>query len=134
MDEVADYNIKRWKALAQANALFTRPYLQLDAAAARAKIDPEGRLGEPAVRVGDGHRPACRVDHETQSIGWTRPSAGASFNSDGLDCRQWDGPALFSERSSFAPRHRLRVPIENELGAFDSRQGWSLAQYWPTVT
>lgn len=46
MDEVASYNIERWKALTKANALFTRPYLQMDAAAARAKIDPEGRLGE----------------------------------------------------------------------------------------
>ena len=46
MDEVAQYNIERWKALTKANALFTRPYLQLDAAAAREKLDPEGRLGE----------------------------------------------------------------------------------------
>ncbi|CAN5549392.1 hypothetical protein BH10CHL1_BH10CHL1_12490 [soil metagenome] len=46
MDEVAHYNIKRWKALAEANALFTRPYLDLDAAAAHAKLDPEGRLGD----------------------------------------------------------------------------------------
>ena len=46
MDEVANYNIERWKTLAEANALFTRPYLQLDAMAARAKLDAEGRLGE----------------------------------------------------------------------------------------
>ena len=46
IDEIAQYNIERWKALTKANALFTRPYLNLDAASARAKIDPEGRLGE----------------------------------------------------------------------------------------
>lgn len=46
MDEIAQYNIERWKALAEANALFTRPYLDLDATAARAKLDPEGRLGD----------------------------------------------------------------------------------------
>src|SRR4051812_4374534 len=46
MDEVAQYNIERWKALTQANALFTRPYLEMDAKAAREKLDEEGRLGE----------------------------------------------------------------------------------------
>ncbi|MEW5717905.1 MAG: class I SAM-dependent methyltransferase [Chloroflexota bacterium] len=46
MDEIARYNIERWKALTKADALFTRPYLNLDTAAARARIDPEGRLGE----------------------------------------------------------------------------------------
>ena len=46
MDEVAQYNIARWKALAEANALFTRPYLNLDVVTARAKIDAEGCLGE----------------------------------------------------------------------------------------
>jgi SAM-dependent methyltransferase len=46
IDEIAQYNIERWKALTKANALFTRPYLNLDATSARAKIDPEGRLGE----------------------------------------------------------------------------------------
>jgi SAM-dependent methyltransferase len=48
MDEIAQYNIARWKALAQANALFTRPYLDLDASSARQRVDPEGRLGEVA--------------------------------------------------------------------------------------
>lgn len=46
MDEVAQYNIERWRALTQTNALFTRPYLTLDEAAARARLDPEGRLGD----------------------------------------------------------------------------------------
>lgn len=46
IDEVAQYNMERWKALTRANALFTRPYLQLDATTVRERIDPEGRLGE----------------------------------------------------------------------------------------
>ena len=48
MDEVAAYNIKRWRALAEARAIFTRPALDLDAASARAMIDPDGWLGELA--------------------------------------------------------------------------------------
>ncbi len=46
MDEIAHYNIQRWKALAKANAVFTRPYLNLDVASARAKLDSQGQLGE----------------------------------------------------------------------------------------
>lgn len=46
MDEIAHYNIQRWKALTQVNALFTRPYLNLDESSARQKIDPEGTLGD----------------------------------------------------------------------------------------
>lgn len=46
MDEIAQYNINRWRALSKANALFTRPLLNLDVSSARARLDPEGRLGE----------------------------------------------------------------------------------------
>jgi SAM-dependent methyltransferase len=46
MDETARYNMERWKALVDANALFTRPALDLDLASAREKIDPEARLGD----------------------------------------------------------------------------------------
>ncbi len=46
MDEIAQYNILRWKALNSINALFTRPALQLDVTSARQRIDPEGRLGD----------------------------------------------------------------------------------------
>jgi SAM-dependent methyltransferase len=46
MDSVARYNLERWHRLAQANALFTRPYLDLDPAAARSRLDPDGRLGD----------------------------------------------------------------------------------------
>lgn len=48
MDETAKYNIARWKALADANALFTRPYLDLTPATARESMDPEARLGDLA--------------------------------------------------------------------------------------
>ena len=48
MDDVARYNVERWQALVEANALFTRPALHLDAASARELVDPEGRLGELA--------------------------------------------------------------------------------------
>lgn len=44
MDDVARYNRERWNALARANALFTRPYLDLTAEAARERLDSEGRL------------------------------------------------------------------------------------------
>ena len=44
MDEVAAYNQARWKALADADALFTRPRLDLDAESARRWIDPDRLL------------------------------------------------------------------------------------------
>jgi SAM-dependent methyltransferase len=45
-DDVARYNVARWAALARAGAVFTRPWLDVDAAEARARLDPDGRLGE----------------------------------------------------------------------------------------
>ncbi|HEU5014754.1 MAG TPA: class I SAM-dependent methyltransferase [Roseiflexaceae bacterium] len=48
MDDVAIYNRERWQALARANAVFTRAYLDLDTDSARAYLDPEGRLGDVA--------------------------------------------------------------------------------------
>jgi ubiquinone/menaquinone biosynthesis C-methylase UbiE len=46
MDELTKYNISRWKALVEADALFTRPALNLDTVSARDRLDPEGRLGD----------------------------------------------------------------------------------------
>jgi ubiquinone/menaquinone biosynthesis C-methylase UbiE len=46
MDEAARYNQQRWRALAQANALFTRPQANLDEEQARERIDPRGRYGD----------------------------------------------------------------------------------------
>ncbi|HJU60715.1 MAG TPA: class I SAM-dependent methyltransferase [Candidatus Binatia bacterium] len=50
MDELTKYNIARWKALVEADALFTRPALTLDRISARHMLDPEGRLGDIASR------------------------------------------------------------------------------------
>lgn len=46
MDEVARYLQERWKRLGEAEAIFSQPWLDLDAAAARGKLDPEGILGD----------------------------------------------------------------------------------------
>lgn len=48
MDELAHYNIQRWNALVDANAVFTRPALDLDPSLAQERIDPERRLGDVA--------------------------------------------------------------------------------------
>ena len=50
MDKIAKYNAERWRALVEANALFTRPALNLDIASARERVDAEGRLGNLAGR------------------------------------------------------------------------------------
>ncbi len=52
MDDVAVYNQARWRALAEADALFTRAALNLDADSARARVDPDGWLDSlDGVRV-----------------------------------------------------------------------------------
>lgn len=48
MDDIARYNLERWRALAKANAVFARPQLDLDADSARQLVDPERRFGEIA--------------------------------------------------------------------------------------
>lgn len=48
MDDVAKYNIERWQVLPEANAVFTRPYLDLDQDSAREYLDPQRRLGDVA--------------------------------------------------------------------------------------
>lgn len=50
-DEVYRYNEERWEALAEADALFTRPMLDLDAEKARAYLGLD-RLGIPADLAG----------------------------------------------------------------------------------
>lgn len=45
-DEVYSYNEKRWEALVRANALFTRPHLDLDQKTALHRLDPSGRIKE----------------------------------------------------------------------------------------
>jgi ubiquinone/menaquinone biosynthesis C-methylase UbiE len=50
MDDVAKYNVERWRALVEADALYTRPNLNLDAQSAREWVDAEGRLGDVSGR------------------------------------------------------------------------------------
>jgi SAM-dependent methyltransferase len=50
MDDVARYNRERWNALVRAGVEYSRPWLDLDAATARARVDPEGLMGEAAGR------------------------------------------------------------------------------------
>ncbi|NJP91896.1 class I SAM-dependent methyltransferase [Nonomuraea sp. FMUSA5-5] len=50
-DEVYRYNMERWEALVEADALFTRPMLDLDAERARAYLGLE-RLGVPGDLTG----------------------------------------------------------------------------------
>ncbi len=45
-DEIYRYNERRWEAMVQANALFTRPRLNLTPESARAFVNAEGLLGE----------------------------------------------------------------------------------------
>jgi SAM-dependent methyltransferase len=51
VDDIARYNRARWRDLVDANAVFTRPALDLDPESARQRLDPSGRLG-----VVDGKR------------------------------------------------------------------------------
>jgi 2-polyprenyl-3-methyl-5-hydroxy-6-metoxy-1,4-benzoquinol methylase len=46
MDDIANYNVNRWRALAAAGAIFTRPDFKLDRDSARHRLDPEGKLGD----------------------------------------------------------------------------------------
>lgn len=46
MDEVASYNARRWNTLVGANALFTRPWLDLDRDNPLDRVDPGGRYGD----------------------------------------------------------------------------------------
>jgi len=48
MDDIAKYNVNRWRALASAGAIFTRPDFKLDRDSASHRLDPEGKLGDLA--------------------------------------------------------------------------------------
>jgi SAM-dependent methyltransferase len=51
LDEIVQYIRRRWTALSAADAVFTRPWLDLDQVAARRRLDPDGRLGEISGRA-----------------------------------------------------------------------------------
>ncbi len=48
MDDLAQYNQARWEDLARANVSFSRPWLDLSPATARAHVDPYGMMGDIA--------------------------------------------------------------------------------------
>jgi SAM-dependent methyltransferase len=54
MDDVAKYNIERWAALVEAQAVFTRARLDLTPVEARSMLDPDGKLGDM-----EGRRVLC---------------------------------------------------------------------------
>lgn len=65
MDDIAAYNVERWNAMARAEALFTRPFLDLTPESARARLDREGWLGDVygkrvlCLASGGGRQSAC---------------------------------------------------------------------------
>lgn len=65
MDEVSKYNLERWNAMVEANAIFTRPILNLDLQTARDHIDEEGVFGDVAgknvlcLASGGGQQSVC---------------------------------------------------------------------------
>ena len=48
LDDVARFNRDRWEDLARARVRFSQPWVDLDAASARVRVDPEGMLGDVA--------------------------------------------------------------------------------------
>ena len=48
MDDIARHNMARWDELVAADIEYSRPWLDLDAATARQRLDPEGKMGEVA--------------------------------------------------------------------------------------
>src|SRR5215831_2222070 len=48
MDDIAKYNLDRWRSLASAEAIFTRPDFDLDKQTALKRLDPERKLGDVA--------------------------------------------------------------------------------------
>src|SRR5262245_60237363 len=48
LDDVARFNRERWDDLARTRVTFSQPWVDLDAASARARVDLEGMLGDVA--------------------------------------------------------------------------------------
>lgn len=102
MDEVAQYNRARWEALVQADALFTRPYLDLTPETARGRLDPTGRLPEVA-----GWRVLCLAGGGGQQ--------SAAFGLLGAEVTVLDLSTGQLERDQIAARH-YRLSIQTEAG------------------
>ncbi len=99
MDDVARYNRDRWDSLVEANALFTRPYLDLDSQSARARLDPEGLLGDVS-----GKRVLCLASGGGQQ--------SIAFAALGADVTVFDlsGRQLERDReAALAAGHSLRI-------------------------
>jgi hypothetical protein len=63
MDKVAEYNKARWKALAEADALFTRPKLDLDQNSAKELVDQNDRFSKIK-----GKKVLCLVGGEKEGL------------------------------------------------------------------
>jgi len=48
LDDIAKYNVDRWRSLASAEAIFTRPDFRLDKHTAHNRLNGEGKLGDVA--------------------------------------------------------------------------------------
>ncbi len=104
MDEIAHYNRDRWDKLADANALFTRPALDLDANSALSKVDDEGLFGEIA-----GQRVLCLASGGGQQ--------SAAFALLGADVTVLDlSPAQLERDKQAADSYGLKIQmIEGDM-------------------
>ncbi|HVF47753.1 MAG TPA: class I SAM-dependent methyltransferase [Pyrinomonadaceae bacterium] len=109
MDEIAAYNQARWKQLADADALFTRPRFDLDPISARQLVDPDRRLGEL-----DGKSVLCLAG------GGGRQSAAYALL--GADVTVVDLSAEQLERDVNVAEH-YRVPIKTVQADMRSLSG-----------
>ena len=97
MDELAKYNKARWEELAQANVIFSRPFLDLVPRSARAVVDPQGIMGE----IG-GQRVLCLASGGGQQ--------SAAFALLGADVTVFDLSETQLQRDRQAAAHyRVRV-------------------------
>lgn len=96
MDEVAQFNRERWQALADANALFTRPWLDLTPASAQERLDPEGLFGNVA-----GKKVLCLAGGGGQQ--------SAAFALLGADVTVWDLSEAQLARDQQAAAHYGRT-------------------------
>jgi len=102
VDEVARYNRDRWNALVDANALFTRPYLDLTVAAARQWL-----ASDPIIRDVSGSRVLCLASGGGQQ--------SAIFGRLGARVTVLDLAEGQLERDRLAARHH-GYPVQTEAG------------------